>query len=197
MSDNQLDPEQQAVYRESLEEQAKLLGVEFRSTVSDETLVKRIKAAKGESQEDNTDTEEKQVVKAPLNLVPQSELKLDRKTMQAEKRRQGLTMQRVIVSCNDPAKRNWQGEILEVSSKSLGTIKKFVLFDTPYYLPQALIKMAKEKEYQRFLTRRDKYGNETRYGKNVPAFNVSILDNLTQEEIAELAKNQAARGGKD
>ena len=57
--------------------------------------------------------------------------------------------------------------------------------------------MIQSKQYQRFYTRKDKFGNETRYGRNEPAYNVSFLQPLTEKELASLAKKQMARGEQD
>jgi len=202
MSDNQLDPEQQAAYRESLEEQANLLGVDFHPKISDEKLMLRLKAAKeGSPQEASTDD----VTETPDNkpttdlsnvkLIPQSEMKFSKEITKAEKRQEARQLVRVVVACNDPAKKEWQGEVLEVGNGVIGEIRKFIPYGTPWYIPKALIRFIEDKQYQKFYTRRDKHGNETRYGVNEKAFNVSYIGNLNEEELATLAKNQAARGG--
>lgn len=204
MSDNQLDPEQQKAYREGLEEQAKLLGVEFRSTISDEKLAARIKAVKeGSPVEADTDddikseTPTKAINPLDVKLIPQSEMKFNKAITAAEKRSQAKQMQRVIVTCNDPAKKEWQGEILEVGNSVIGEIKKYIPFGTAWYVPNALLKMMKSKMYQRFYTRKDKFGNETRYGKNEPAYNISFIGNLDEADLQALAKKQMARGEAD
>lgn len=203
MSDNQLDPEQQKAYREALEEQANLLGIEFRSTISDEKLAARVKAVKEGSQlqgdtDDETTAKQAKVVPATdVKLIPQSEMKFSEAITKQEKRSKARQMQRVQVVCNDPAKKEWQGEILEVGNSVIGEIRKFVPFGTPWYIPNALITMIQSKMYQRFYTRKDKYGNETRYGKNEPAYSVSFVGNLNEEELQALAKKQMARGETD
>ena len=199
MSDNQLDPEQQQAYREDLEAQAEMLGVEFRPNISDEKLAQRVKAAKEGSQvQGDTDDEETPKVtgKKAVNLVPQDKLVLDRRVLQNERRKEARKLIRVQISCLDPAKKDWQGEILEVSN-SLVNERHHVPFGVPWHLPMALIKMIQSKQYQRFYTRKDKFGNETRYGRNEPAYNVSFLQPLTEKELASLAKKQMARGEQD
>jgi|TARA_R110000851_G_scaffold39841_2_gene100924 hypothetical protein len=200
MSDNQLDPEQQAAYRESLEEQATLLGVDFHPNISDEKLMTRVKAAKeGSPQEANTDdvtkeSENKPTVKKATVFIPQSEMKFSKEITKTEKRQEARQLVRVVVSCNDPAKKEWQGELLEVGNGVIGELRKFIPYGTPWYVPKALIRFIEAKEYQKFYTRRDKHNNETRYGINEKAFNVSYVGNLSVDELADLAKNQAARG---
>jgi hypothetical protein len=203
MSDNQLDPEQQQAYRESLEEQANLLGVDFHPNISDEKLMARVKAAKeGSPKEASTDevtesteNEPKTIDMSKVKLIPQSEMKFSKDITKAEKRQEARQLVRVVVACNDPAKKEWQGEVLEVGNGVIGEIRKFIPYGTPWYVPKALIRFIEDKKYQKFYTRRDKFGNETRYGVNEKAFNVSYVGNLNEEELATLAKSQAARGG--
>ena len=198
MSDNQLDPEQQKAYREDLEERAEKLGVTFRPTISDEKLAQRVKAAQeGKPVQGDTDSDEpEKAIKPAVNLIPQDKLKLDRNITKMEMRRKAQQRVRVQVDCLDPVKKDWNGEILEVSN-SLISERHHVPFGVPWHLPVALIKMIQSKQYQRFYTRKDQYGNEVRYGKNVPAYNVSFLQPLTDEELKALAKKQAARGTED
>lgn len=202
MSDNQLDPEQQQAYRESLEEQANLLGVDFHPNISDDKLMARVKAAKeGSPEEASTDdvtesTDNKPTIDmSKIKLIPQSEMKFSKEITAAEKRQEARQLVRVVVACNDPAKKEWQGEVLEVGNSVIGEIRKFIPYGTPWYIPKALIRMIEDKQYQKFYTRRDKFGNETRYGVNEKAFNVSYVGNLNEEELSELKKTQMARGG--
>lgn len=199
MSDNHLDPAQQQAYRESLEEQANLLNIDFHPNISDAKLMTRLKAAKeGSPQEASTDdvteTPDNKPIKA-VKLIPQSDMKFSKEITKAEKRQEARQMIRVVVVCNDPAKKEWQGEVLEVGNGVIGEIRKFIPYGSPWYIPKALIRFIEDKQYQKFYTRRDKHNNETRYGVNEKAFNVSYIGNLNEDELADLAKNQAARGG--
>jgi hypothetical protein len=199
MSANQLDPTQQAAYRDGLEEQAKLLGIDFHPNISDEKLRVRVKAAKeGSPIEGNTDDVIEPLDNKPAKevvLIPQDQMVFTKELSRAEKIAEATQLVRVVVNCNDPAKKEWQGEVLEVGNGIIGEIKKFIPFGNPWYVPKALIRMIEGKQYQKFYTRRDKHGNETRYGVNETAFNVSYIGNLDADELAALAKNQAARGG--
>jgi len=199
MSDKTLDPEQQKAMREDLENQAQLLGVDFRPNISDEKLAQRVKAAKEGSQEQgDTDSDEPTKVKTSpsVKLVPQEELKIGENITKMEMRNKAKQRVRVQVSCLDPAKKDWQGEVLSISNRYIDE-SMFVPFDVPWHLPIALIKMIQSKQYQQFRTRKDKFGNTTRYGINVPAFNVTFLNPLTEDELQGLAKKQMARGTED
>jgi hypothetical protein len=124
-------------------------------------------------------------------------MKFSKEITNQEKRHQARQQKRVSIVCNDPAKKEWQGEVLEVGNGVIGEIRKYIPFGTPWYVPQALINMIEAKQYQRFYTRKDSHGNETRYGKNEKAFSVSYIGNLNDEELAALAKKQMARGDID
>lgn len=202
MSANQLDPEQQKAFRESMEEQADLLGITFHPNISDDKLRERIKAAtEGSPLEGNADENIEQpannstIDMTKVKLIPQSEMKFNKEVTNAELRADAKQLIRVSVVCNDPAKKEWQGEVLEVGNSVIGEHKKFVVFGSPWYIPKALIGFIDSKMYQKFYTRRDKFGNETRYGVNEKAYSVSYIGNLDEAGLAALAKSQAARGG--
>jgi len=205
MSTNQLDPKEQAAYREELENQAELLGVKYHPNIADDKLIERVKAAKegkpieGNANEiiEKSDNDKNTINIKNVKLIPQSEMKFDKEITAAEARNEARQLVRVVVACNDPAKKEWQGEVLEVGNSVIGEIRKFIPFGSPWYVPKALIRMIDDKKYQKFYTRRDKHGNETRYGVNEKAFNISYIGNLDDAGLAALAKNQAARGGQD
>lgn len=104
---------------------------------------------------------------------------------------------RVTVVCLNRDKSEWQGEILTFSNSFIGTIKKFVPFNSenPYHVPTALITMMKERNHTIFKTKRDNMGRKIRYGVSVPEFSIVEHEALTTEEHAELRKIQLLEKG--
>jgi hypothetical protein len=114
----------------------------------------------------------------------------------ARLRKEALRLVRVNIQCLDPAKKEWEGEIITVGNATVGTVKKFVPFNTPdgYHLPYIMYEMLKNRECQVFQTKKLKNGGTHREGILKRAFAVEVLPPLTAEELRELAHQQALAG---
>lgn len=102
---------------------------------------------------------------------------------------------RIMVTCMNPDKKKWPGEIFSVGSPKLGTFKKFVPFNSPegYHVPQIILEMMQERKFSQY--REEKRGRNTvTVSYLVPEFAINILPNLTTQEIKDLANQQAASG---
>lgn len=101
---------------------------------------------------------------------------------------------RVRVSCMNPNKREWEGEIISVGSAKLGTFKKFVPFNNEegYHIPFIIYTAMKERQYTSYRTVKGPRGEKIRKGKLVDEFNIEVLDPLTPQEIKDLSQRQAA-----
>ena len=103
-----------------------------------------------------------------------------------------------IVNLN-PNKKAWEGEIITVWNKYTGTVRKFVPFGEKtvegYHVPQIIYNVLKERKYLSISTKRDpKTGELTVKTQWVPEFSLTILPQLTKEQLAELAAAQKASG---
>ena len=109
------------------------------------------------------------------------------------RRKEASRLVRVNVTCMNPAKKEWTGEIFTVSNSVVGTFKKFVLFNTPdgWHVPQIILNAIKERQFQQFVKSKGLRGNEVKQSKLVKEFAVEVLPPLTHDEITELARQQA------
>lgn len=103
-----------------------------------------------------------------------------------------------IVNLN-PNKKAWEGEIITVWNKYTGTVRKFVPFGEKtvegYHVPQIIYNVLKERKYLSISTKRDsKTGELTVKTQWVPEFSLTVLPQLTKEQLAELAAAQKASG---
>lgn len=120
-------------------------------------------------------------------------------------KRESLKLVRVRITCMNPAKKEWEGEIFTVGNSNIGTIKKFVPFDVDegWHIPQIMLTMIKERQCQVFTTSKTKNGPSAvgaiavRQGKLIREFAIEILDPLTPEELQDLAQRQAMSGSID
>lgn len=106
-------------------------------------------------------------------------------------------LMRVQVSCLNRDKAEWEGEIFTAANSFIGTIKKFVPFntDTPYHVPAILVQMMRERTHTVFKTRRDHMNRKIRYGVQVPEFSIVEHPALSAEEYAELRQQQLLAKG--
>lgn len=106
---------------------------------------------------------------------------------------------RVRVTCMNPAKKEWDGEIISVGSAKIGTFKKFVKFNTEegWHIPHIIFEYLKERKCSVFYTEKDHLGQKVRKSKLVNEFNLEVLPPLTKDELKSLAQRQAMEAGQD
>ena len=184
---DELSPEEQAALeeKEALKEEATELGITFSGNIGTETLRKKIAdhlEALASSKSTQPKAEEKSKAAPVLSKAAQ------RKALRKEFTR----LRRIRVSCMNPRKSEWPGQIFTFSNNVTGTLREMVPFDTDWHVPNVIYEQIKDKNYQTFYTIRDpKSGIETRRGKISREFTVQLLDDLTKVELADLAKAQA------
>lgn len=157
----------------ALKERADLLGVKYHPSISLEKLREKVNATLAP-----TGDEAEAAPKKPNRLA-------------AQKRASELV--RIRLTCMNPAKKEWEGEIFTVGNAAVGTFKKFIPFnaDEGWHVPRIILEQLQERQCQVFVTSRDKRGNTTRQGKLIKEFAVEILPALTEEELKDLAQRQA------
>jgi len=113
----------------------------------------------------------------------------------AEQKAEMLKLIRIRVTCMNPVKRDWQGEVFSVGNRLIPTQKKFVPFETEWHVPQIILDVMKDKKYQHFYSVKDKFGRSIRKGKLVKEYSIEILPPLTESELKDLAQRQAMANG--
>lgn len=156
----------------ALKARADMMGVKYHPSISLEKLKEKITAHMN-AEEDK----------------PVAEPEMDRAALQ----KSASELIRIRVTCMNPAKKEWEGEIFTVGNAVVGTFKKYVPFnaDEGWHVPRIIYEQLKDRECQVFTTVRDSRGNSTRKGKLIKEFAIEVLPNLTEEEIKELAQRQA------
>lgn len=166
---------------EALKRQADLLGVQYAKNIGVDALRKRVAQAL------EADPEDAPKVTAAKPSEP----------TRAQLRAEAAKKIRVRISCHDPMKKEYQGEIFTVMNSVVGVFKEFVQFDHPWHVSNIILQQIREKKYQQFYTTKDSRGNKVRKGKLVNAYSVEVLPPLSKEELAALAADQKARGAID
>ena len=198
MSDEQLNQDNQeldeaaqlaAAELENLKVRADKLGVKFHPSISADKLREKIKAAQAEGE---GEIPEKPQAKQATGT--------DEESPGAKKvrlKREGLKLVRVRITCMNPTKKEWEGEIFTVSNNSVGTVKRYVPYNLEdgWHVEQILLNQLRERQCQIFVTEKDSRGNKIRKGKLIREFAIEVLDPLTEEELHDLAQRQAMAKG--
>lgn len=163
---------------ELLKARADKLGIKYSPNIGIETLKERINSVLSPESTKETNVEEDERTK-----VRNDALKLIRCQ---------------IVNLN-PNKKAWEGEIITVWNKYTGTVRKFVPFGEKtvegYHIPQIIYNVLKERKYLSITTKRDSRTGELAVKTQwVPEFSLTVLPQLTKEQLAELAAAQKAAG---
>jgi hypothetical protein len=186
----------------SLKAKADLMGVEYHPSIGADKLRAKIAAKLAE------DTAPAQAADAPAETTPvtsldkpadKAEAPVEEETAGAKRaraRKDALRLVRVNIQCLNPAKKEWEGEIITVGNATVGTVKKFVPFNTPegYHIPFIMYQMLKARECQIFQSKKLPNGGTHREGFLKREFAIELLEPLSQDELDELARRQALAG---
>ena len=175
----------------ALKERAALMGITHHPSIGIDKLRDKINAfVNGEeapADDDEPDapeaTEEAPVVE---ETIPQRNKRL---------KNESTELIRVNITCMNPNKSEWEGEVFTCGNAVVGTVKKYVPFGEDYHVPRIILTMIEDKFYQSFFTQKGADGQKTRKGKMSKEFAIRLLDPLTEEELQALAQRQAMAAG--
>jgi hypothetical protein len=165
----------------ALKSRADMMGISYHPSIGLEKLREKV---------NNALTGAAEKTEEPAVVDPTAETENQRNT---RLKREASKLVRIRVTCMNPAKKEWEGEIFSVGNAVVGSFTKYVPFnvDEGWHVPQMIYQMIKDRECQIFYTVADSRGNKTRKGKLVKEFSVEVLPPLTKEELQELAQRQA------
>ncbi len=129
--------------------------------------------------------------KAATNRVTIGQAKL-------KSRREALALRRVNITCKDPMKSSWTGELMSAGNDVIGDVTKYIQYNTEdgYHVPQIILNVLKDKECTIFVNKRIN-GQMTHVAKQMKAYSIERLPDLTPEELQDLGADQTARGALD
>jgi hypothetical protein len=176
-----------------LKNRAKFLGVKYSPNIGVEKLTEKLDA-----KIDEIDHVVRIGSANPVladGPVP-NESKAERKV---RLRREAARLVRVRVTCMNPNKRDWEGEIYSVGNSLVGFHKKYVPFnaDEGWHIPNIIYKHLKDRKCQVFHTVKGPRGAKIRKGKLVPELSIELMPDLTADAIQELAQRQAQANNLD
>ena len=164
----------------TLKERAQMLGVSFHPSIGLEKLREKVNAAVAGVAEPDPEK--------PQDAAEETEGQRKKRLKE-----EALKLVRVRVTCMNPAKAEWSGEILTVGNSVIGSVKKYVPFnaDDGWHIPYVLYEFMRDRMCQVFTNSKTKNGVTVRQGKLIREFAIEVLPDLTQEELHDLAQRQA------
>ena len=172
----------------TLKARADMLGISYHPSIGLEKLRAKVAAA----QSDEPQAEEQEEAPKPVKAAPVVEETPGQRRVRIKN--DATRLVRIRVTCMNPAKTEWTGEIFTTGNRAIGSIKKFVPFNAEdgWHVPHMIYEMMRDRMCQVFHTVTDSRGNKVRKGKMIREFAIEVLPDLTKEELAELARRQAA-----
>lgn len=175
--------------RELLKEQADLLGVEYKSNISDAKLKELVEDAMKPTKKETKEVEK-----------PKSKAELtDEEIVQeriAELRLEMTKLKRCIISCNDPQMKEYESTPYLSISNSVITMPKIVVpFNVEWHVPQAYYDMLRNQTCYIDVKGKDAKGRTITTRKEIKKYNIQDLPDLTTEEIQDLKTMQIMRDG--
>lgn len=178
----------------TLKARADMLGIKYHPSIGLEKLREKVNAAVEGTETEEEDEEENAPAVAATPSEPRPETLNEQRS---RLRREANELVRIRLTCMNPAKKEWEGELFTAGNSLAGSFTKFVPFnnDEGWYVPRIILKQIQQRECQIFVTQKDGRGNSIRKGKLIKEFAVEILPNLTPTELKELAQRQAMAKG--
>lgn len=181
---------------EWLKERCNELNIQFHHRAGYNKLVNLILEHYSDESEDETEEDEVRQEVDPASLEFKS---LDRYPDESEqeyrvrKEKEAKKLIRVRITCMNPVKRDWQGEVFTVANDIM-TIRRMVPFGVETHVEQALLHMIRDRRYQEFSEKKSAIaGGSTAVGSQKVEFAVEVLPSLTKEELNQLAHTQRSR----
>jgi len=169
----------------TLKARAQLLGIGFHPSIGLEKLREKVAAAVADTAPP-VDT-------PPASLAPEAIVPETESQKRVRMKQDALRLIRIRVTCMNPAKSEWEGEIFTIGNSVIGSVKKYVPFNTDegWHVPYIMYEQLRERQCQVFTTVTDSRGNKVRRGKLIREFAIEVLPQLTAVELADLAQRQA------
>jgi hypothetical protein len=171
----------------TLKARADLMGVTYHPSIGLEKLRAKVAEAIATGSKGEEPETPKQAAPVAAPVAETENQRNNRLQMEA------MELIRIRLSCMNPAKKEWEGEIITVGNSVVGMVKKYIPFNAEegWHVPRIMLEALKERQCQVFVTLRTKNGVAIRKGKLIKEFAIEVLPPLTQEELHDLAQRQA------
>lgn len=176
---------------ETLKHVASALGIQFHHKVGAKKLEEMIEdflQAQKKKDAQSALRQEQQYQAESESIQASNEVSPQMKRMRMVK--DATRLKRIRVTCMNPNKKDWSGEIITASNSVVPTQKKFVAFNVPWHVPQIILNVLKERQCQMFKTvTRGKHKIREPY--LIPEFSIEEMAPMSIQEFEDLKKEQA------
>ena len=133
--------------------------------------------------------------KMDLSKVTFDELEKSHSKEVSDKRtKDALKLVRCMITCNNKNKTSYKGEIFAARNAVINEVKKFIPFGRPTHVPQILLNVIKEKQYQTFVEETLPNGMKVNKPHLINEYNIQILDPISKDELEAIKRKQLAEG---
>lgn len=170
----------------ALKARAQLLGLSFHPSIGLEKLREKVNAA--------VTPVAAEVPEAPTTMVSPPVAVVETEGQKRVRAKQdAMRLIRIRITCMNPAKAEWDGEIFTVGNSAIGSVKKYIPFNAEegWHVPYIMYEQLRDRQCQVFTTVTDSRNNKVRRGKLIREFAIEVLPQLTKAELADLAQRQA------
>jgi hypothetical protein len=189
----EVDEDLKAAELEALKEQATKLGIKFHPAIGEDKLREKVKEAMNKVDDEGTaDANSSQETATTEDTAPRKETQAE---FALRKKQEAMALVRVRITCMNPNKREWEGELFTAANSLVGTVRRMVPFNTIWHVENILYKQIKNRKCQIFVDAKTPDGKKKRVSKLVPEFAIEVLPALTESELKELAQRQAMAKG--
>ena len=170
----------------TLKARADMLNIPYHPSIGVDKLREKVSAALADKPADTPETPETPA--APAEAVAAAETPGQEKQRM---KREANELIRIRLTCMNPLKKDWNGEIFTVGNSLIGSITKFIPFnaDDGWHVPRILLHVLQDRQCQVFSSKG--------VGRLIKEFGIEILPALTKDEIHDLAQRQAMSGAID
>lgn len=178
----------------ALKARADQMGLTYHPSIGLDKLRAKVTAAlEGTAQPGEEEEAEAPVAKADEPKEKTGKVEESPHEFRSRKKREASELLRIRVTCMNPNKKEWEGEIFTAGNSLVGTFKKYVPFDADdgWHVPRMIYNQIIQRQCQVFVTKKGPRGIDSRQGKLIREFAVEILPPLTKEELHDLAQRQA------
>lgn len=144
-----------------------------------------------------TDTIEDEEIKRLSKMTFDKLDKKTRKQDESDAYKHAMKLVRCIITCNNPNKSSYQGEIFSARNAKVPEVKKFISFGVKTHIPNILLNVIKEKQLQMFRKTKLANGNVITQPYLTSEYNIQLLDPITPEEFEAIKRKQLAEGKED
>lgn len=161
-----------------------LMGVSYHPSIGLEKLREKVAAAIAGTPQEQT----------PQGGAPAAAPAVETEGMLRKRlKNEALALMRIRLACMNPAKKDWEGEVITVGNSLVGTVSKYIPFnaDEGWHVPKIMYEMLVARQCQVFVPSKTKNGITKRESKLIREFAIEVLPMLTEEELHDLAQRQA------